>query len=373
MNSNPWVERAWQQITDKLETTSERIGAGFPHAAKEGTYDLMSPTWWTAGFWPGILWLVYRDTGSDKYKALAQECERKLDEVLNRYYPIDHDAGFMWTLTSIASYKLTQDEESKRRALIAASHLAGRFNMKGQFIRAWNGKDQGKTGWAIIDCMMNLPLLYWASDVTEDPRFKHIAAAHADMVLREFVRPDGSTYHIVTFDPETGERTGARGGQGYAEESAWSRGNAWALYGLALSYLHTREERFLQAAKRVAHFFLANLPEDHVPHWDFRAPVSADEETPRDTSAGAIAASGLLELAQLVDPAEARLYQDGGTSILRSLYEKYGAWGKPEEGMLVKGTGHAPAKQNIHVSLIYGDYYFVEGIAKLRGRKELFW
>ncbi|WP_248924019.1 glycoside hydrolase family 88 protein [Paenibacillus hamazuiensis] len=369
-----WAREAWGSIVNKVARTSKRIGDGFPHASVNGQYKLEPASWWTAGFWPGLLWLIYRDTKDESLRLLAESCERQLDQVIMDYYKLDHDIGFMWTLTSVARYKLLGADDSKRRALLAANLLAARFNVQGGYIRAWNPWREGERneGWAIIDCMMNLPLLHWAAKTTGDPRYKHIAVRHADTVLEHFIRPDGSVNHIVIFDPETGEKVGVNGGQGYAPESAWSRGTAWALYGMSLSHMHTGSEAYLNAAKRVAHFFIANLPEDHVPHWDFRLP----EDVPayRDSSAGACAACGLLLLADQVGGREAALYRRAGENILHSLYANYGAWEtEAEEGLILHGTSHFPEQKNIDVPLIYGDYYFAEGIARLNGSRELFW
>lgn len=369
-----WVQEAWTKTVSKVAWTSKRIGDGFPHASVNGQYKLEPASWWTAGFWPGLLWLIYRDTRDDGLQQLAESCERQLDQVVTDYYKLDHDIGFMWSLTSVARYKLLGAEDSKRRALLAANLLAARFNVQGNYIRAWNPWREGEqnAGWAIIDCMMNLPLLYWASETTGDPRYKHIAIRHADTVLSHFIRPDGSVNHIVIFDTETGDKLSVNGGQGYAPDSAWSRGTAWALYGMSLSYHHTGKEEYLQAAKRVAHFFIANLPEDHVPHWDFRIP--ADVPSYRDSSAGACAACGLLLLAEQVDGLEATLYRKAGESILHSLYTNYGSWeSKIEEGLILHGTSHYPERKNLDVPLIYGDYYFVEGLSRLLGHGELFW
>jgi unsaturated chondroitin disaccharide hydrolase len=369
-----WVQRAWTHTVNKVAITSKRIGDGFPHASVDGRYKLEPASWWTAGFWPGLLWLIYRDTKDESLKQLAESCEKQLDQVIADYYKLDHDIGFMWTLTSVARYKLLGSDDSKRRALLAANLLAARFNVAGNFIRAWNPWREGdcNEGWAIIDCMMNLPLLYWASKETGDPRYKHVAIRHADMVLEHFIRPDGSVNHIVIFDPETGEKLGVNGGQGYAPESAWSRGTAWAIYGMSLSYHHTGKEEYLLAAKRVAHFFVSNLPEDYVPYWDFRLP----EDVPayRDSSAGACAACGLLLLAEQVTVHEAPLYRKAGERILYSLYVNYGSWeSDEEEGLIMHGTSHYPERKNIDVPLIYGDYYFVEGISRLKGHRELIW
>jgi unsaturated chondroitin disaccharide hydrolase len=219
---------------------------------------------------------------------------------------------------------------------------------------------------------MNLPLVYWASETSGDPRFRHVAMEHADTVLEHFIRPDGSVNHIVIFDPATGEKVDVNGGQGFAPNSAWSRGTAWAIYGMALSFKHTGEARYLEAAKRAAHFFIANLPEDRVPHWDFRLPV--DVTSYRDSSAGACAACGLLLISELVDMTESGLYRQEAERMLQALYEKCGAWDREdEEGLILNGTSHYPEGKNIDVPLIYGDYYFAEGISQLLKHGELFW
>lgn len=368
-----WVNEAWQKVTEKIDRTSKKIGANFPHASENGQYVLAEPYWWTAGFWPGLLWLVYRDTKDDALKQLAKKCEEKLDTVQNEYYRLDHDMGFMWTLTSVAQYKILGDEDSKRRALLAANLLMGRFNVNGNYIRAWNPWTEGEdnSGVAIIDCMMNLSLLYWASEETGDPRFKGVARKHAETVITHFIRNDGGVHHIVRFDSESGERIEALGGQGYGPDSAWSRGTAWAIYGMALCYHHTGEAKYLETAKRVAHFFISHLSEDFIPDWDFHLP--ADVEVPKDSSAGAIAACGLLLLADQVTAPEAPIYKRAGEKILESLYKNYGDWESAEEGLILHGTSHFPEGKFLDNPLIYGDYYFVEGLARLKGYKELFW
>ncbi|MDQ6420110.1 glycoside hydrolase family 88 protein [Paenibacillus sp. LHD-117] len=369
-----WEHEAWEKIVRKVKRTSERIGDGFPHASVNGEYVLEPAHWWTAGFWPGLLWLVYRDTKDERLKAYAESCEKQLDAVIAGFDRLDHDLGFMWQLTSVARYKLLGEDESRRRALLAANLLSGRFNVKGKYIRAWNPWRAGEdnSGWAIIDCAMNLALLYWASATSGDPRYNHLAMEHADTVLSHFIRDDGSVNHIVIFDSASGEKLGVNGGQGYAPDSAWSRGTAWAIYGMALSYKHTGEIRYLDAAKKVAHFFLANLPEDRVPHWDFRLPPEVPKH--RDSSAGACAACGLLLLSELVGETESELYRKEGEAMLYSLYTNYGAWDRDdEEGLILHGTSHFPEGRNIDVPLIYGDYFFAEGISRLLEHGELFW
>lgn len=369
-----WAEAAWERALAKTLRVSRRIGAEFPHASQGGSYGLEAPHWWTAGFWPGMLLLLDEGGRAPELREIADRCEERLDAVLDGYDKLDHDLGFMWVPTSVYRYKRTGAEDSRRRAFKAAQYLMGRFNLQGRYIRAWNPWFEGddNAGLAIIDCSMNTSLLYWASRESGDPRYRHAANAHMDTVVKHFVREDGSVRHIVRFDPETGEALEALGGQGWSPESGWSRGTAWALYGLALAYHHTGRQPYLNASKRVAHYFLSQLPEDGVPHWDFRAPE--DTLHLRDSSAGSCAASGLLLLAGLVPAAESASYYRAGVRLLQALDERCGAWDDPaEEGLLKHGTSHYPERKNLDVPLIYGDYFFVEALARLRGADVIGW
>lgn len=362
------IPSIWQDIQAKVDRMIALIGAKSPHVAgADGKYDDQRIDWWTSGFWPGLLWVMHEVTDEDRYKESAWEWDERLERQMLLPNSFDHDVGFHFLPTAVVKHRLTGDEDAKRRALFAANFLAGRFNLNGQFIRAWNGNMHG---WSIIDTSMNLSLLYWASLESGDPRFAQIATAHANTVLKHFIREDGSVRHIVCFDPLTGEYDETLGGQGAAPDSGWSRGAAWALYGMANTYRYTGDAAYLRASQRVAHYFLANLPEDHVPHWDFRASETLEGE-PRDSSAGAIAASGLLELAGLLAEKEGRVYREAAERMIGSLYANYGTWDDAEhEAILKHGTGHKPAGQNVDVSLIYGDYFFVEAVAKLNGWKQ---
>lgn len=358
-----WIAEAWQKLQLKVDKMAEQLKGKSPHVAAAGEYDDMRLDWWTSGFWPGILWILYDMTGKEHYRSEAWPWDEKIEQCFMRENNFHHDVGFQFLPTAVIKYKITGDTDARRRGLQAANFLAGRFNLKGNFLRAWN---QDKTGWSIVDSSMNLSLLFWAHKEINDPRFKHIGMAHADTVVNRFIRDDGSVNHIVSFDPETGEFIESLGGQGYAPLSAWSRGQTWALYGMANTYKYTGEIRYLRAAQKVAHFFLASLPEDSIPHWDFRAP-DLDEE-PRDTSAAACAASGLLEIARYLPEIEGRMYHKAALRILKSLTYQYSTLDRQEyQGILLEGTGHKPAGSNINVSLIYGDYYYVEAMAKLKG------
>lgn len=374
-NSNKWVDNAWHVLTRKVYETSQFIGVSAPNISQDGRYLYTPDSFWTKGFWPGILWTIYNGNGQvdAPLKDLAIACEEALDKILEEFYMLHHDNGFVWSLSSVAQYKLTGNPLSRRRALTAASHLAARFNLKGQFIRAWNvGPDKKSQveGWAIIDCCMNLPLLYWASEEIKDPRFKHIAMAHADTVLKYFLKKDGSVYHIVCFNPETGQHLGYQSGQGYSQDSAWARGLSWALYGLALSYRYTKELRYLEGAKKVAKFWIQATAEDRVSSWDFKAP---DTMQAKDTSASACAACGLLELSCWVDEALGQHYLKWAEETLVELFTRYGTWDLQEEGLLLGGTFHYMLKKGLNCSLIYGDYFFTEGLYRLKGHTQLFW
>lgn len=353
----------WNAARLKVDRMLAREPELAPHAAKDGEYDGLTLDNWISGFWPGMLWIFYDMTGEAKYKEAAWEWDIRMERLTLEESRFHHDVGFQYLPTAVLKYKLTGDADGRRRGLASANFLAGRFNLAGQYIRAWN-KDL--PGWAIIDCLMNLSLLYWASEEGEDPRFRHVANAHANMALEHMIRADGSTCHVAVFDPESGELLEYKGWQGYAPDSCWSRGNAWALYGMANAYRFTNNKDFLYAAERVAHHFIASLQGHGVPPWDFRVP-NPDTE-PRDTSAAAIAASGLLELAALTTPEVGAVYQKAAERIVLALSTEYAAFQAPEhEGILFGGTGHKPADTNINVSLIYGDYYYIEALAKLRG------
>jgi unsaturated chondroitin disaccharide hydrolase len=357
-------EPIWEQTVLKVKKMIDQIGVRSPHAAVEGIYDDMRLDWWTSGFWPGMLWIMYDMTGDEIFRNAAWSWDERIERQMIMDSNFHHDVGFQFLPTAVIKYAITKDLQARRRGLQAANFLAGRFNPAGRFLRAWN---QDKTGWAIVDSSMNLSLLFWAAEEIKDPRFKHIACAHADTILRYFIREDGSVNHIVSFDPETGEYIESLGGQGYAPQSAWSRGQAWALHGMANTYRFTGEIRYLNAAKQVAHFFLASLPEDHIPLWDFRVPNPVGE--PKDTSAASCAASGLLEIAKQVPAEEAALYQSAAENILFSLTERYASsWDNHTfQPILREGTGHKPANQNVNVGLIYGDYFYVEALAKWKG------
>lgn len=365
-----WIDETWEKLDKKLKVVSERSKNKIPYTTVNGVHNNMAEddvTWWTNGFWAGLMWLMYADTKDAHYRDVAERAEELLDAAFGEYDKLHHDVGFMWFLSSGTNYRLTGSKKSRLRALYAADLLASRYNSEGRFIRSWNG-DQ--TGWVIIDSLMNIPLLYWSSEEHNDPRYRYIAENHADTLIRTHLRGDGSVNHIVDLDIATGEAIESFGGQGYETGSSWSRGQSWALYGFTLSYIHTQKQEYLDAAKCVANYFIAAVSDtDYIPRADFRAP----DETIIDTTAGACAACGLIELAKNVGQYERKMYLNAALKILKALEKDYCDFTMDEDSVLQMGTEAYCREHGKHMPIIYGDYFFAEALYKLRGNELLFW
>lgn len=374
-----WLEDTYKKLKIKMVPQCERIGSSLPFTVREGRYIEMpipdKVSFWTNGFWPGILWQMYNATGNESYRKTAERTEEHLEEALQKFEGLHHDVGFMYLLSSVANYRITGNKDSYRRGMHAANLLAGRYNPNGEFIRAWNDStrpgDEDTRGWMIIDCLMNIPLLYWASSQTGDPRFAQIAGRHATTAGKYIVRPDGSCNHIINFNPETGEFISAPGGQGYGEGSSWSRGQSWAVYGFSLVYRHSGNAEFLEIAKRCAHYCIANLAvTDWLPLVDFRAPAAPVRY---DSAAGIIIACGLLELAEHVPELERKMYVDAAMKILRACDTAFGNWNPGEDSFIGGGSLQYHNDYFPNTAAIYNDYYFVESILRLLGKSKFLW
>lgn len=369
-----WAEQVFEKIDEKLQVEVKRLGDKIPYVPDEktGLYQEdkgeTDPVWWTNGFWAGMLWQMYHATENEIYKKAAESNEETLDKAFDIYTGLHHDVGFMWLHTAVANYRLTGNERSKARGLHAAHLLAGRYNPRGKFIRSWN---RDRAGWVIIDSMLNIPLLYWAEDTLGDPRFGYVAQDHADKVMQDIVRADGSVNHIGVFDPTNGDLLETPAGQGYESGSSWSRGQAWAIYGFALSYLHTGKKEYLEVAKKVSHYFISEVAKTNwVPLVDFRAPK---EPVMWDTSAGMCAACGFLEIAKHVPDYEKELYTDAAVNILQATFEKHGIKELEKDGLIDHATGSYHDERWTEVPIIYSDYYFVEAILRLLDKDFLIW
>lgn len=367
-----WAEETYEKLKTKLSAECDRIGSKIPYIAEDGVYkenkaesDII---WWTNGFWPGMLWQMYHATGEEKYRTAAEGVEKELDKALEIYTGLHHDVGFMWLHSAVADYRITGNERSKARGLHAAHLLAGRYNPRGKFIRSWN---RDRSGWVIVDSMMNIQLLFWARDILEDPRFKYVAMDHADTIMEKTVRGDGSCNHVIVLDQTNGALLDTPGGQGYESGSSWSRGQTWAIYGFALSYRYTGKKEYLETAKKVANYFIAQTDQTgHVALVDFRAPK---EPVYWDSTAAVCAACGLLEIAEHVDEFEKQFYVDAAVKMLKATDEKFCNWDPEYDSIVQMGSGSYHTDHDKHVPIIYGDYFFMEAVLRLLDKDILIW
>jgi hypothetical protein len=321
---------------------------------------------WTSGFFPGALWLIYDYTREPQWRTVAEQYTARQEPVKD--ITTNHDVGFMLYCSYGQGLRLTGNPAYRAVLLQGAKSLSTRFNPAVGLIRSW---DHGTWKYpVIIDNMMNLELLMWAARTGPEPRCREIAIRHADQTLANHFRADGSSFHLVDYDPATGAVVTKQTVQGAADGSAWARGQAWGLYGYTVMYRETRNPAYLAQAQKIARFLLSHprLPEDKVPYWDYDAPGIPDE--PRDTSAAAIMCSALIELSDFAEPALARQCRAVADRQLRSLSSP--AYRAPlgENGgfLLLHGVGHKPGKTEIDQPLVYGDYYFLEALLRFRAK-----
>lgn len=355
-------------IISKVEAEAVRHGGEIGYIpAEDGLYEDMSVSdvsWWTNGFWGGMMWQCFKASGKEVFKVAAKDSEKRLDEALSSFLGLHHDVGFMWLPTSGASYRLTGDMRSYARLLHAATILAGRYNPDGRFIRSWN---DDKTGWVIIDSLINLNILYVASRLTGDPRFRQIAMHHADTVMKQHIREDGSSAHIVSLDPDDGHRLEVLAGQGKSPDSSWTRGQSWALYGFTLSYRHTGKQEYLETATKVAGNILERLEAcSYVVPVDFQ-----DLEDPRtDNCAASIIACGLLELHEITGNPD---YKAAAVRLINILDTRFADYSTSDDGIIMGCTGAFHCKNWNDVKMQYADYYFIEAVLKLLGKAFSIW
>lgn len=319
-----------------------------PKTYENGEIVTANIRWWTSGFFPGSLWLLYEHTGDGQLREYAEHFTSRLESLKD--YRGTHDLGFMVFCSYGNGYRLTGNEAYKNVINEASASLATRFNPTVGAIRSWNTgrKENPELDYiVIIDNMMNLEMLEWSG-------YSDIARRHADTTLKNHFREDNSSYHVVTYNELTGEVTDKRTAQGLADESAWARGQVWGLYGYTMMYRVTGEKRYLDQAVKIADYVIPRLPEDAIPNWDFDA-----EQQMKDSSAGSIMASALIELYGLTDN---ELYLTTAERQLRSLCSDAYLAPVGENGnfILRHGTGHLPAGTEVDVPLTYGDYYFIE-------------
>ena len=320
---------------------------------------------WCSGFWPGILWMDYMET-KEKHVLKAAEGYTGALAFLAQQPAYDHDLGFLVINSFLKGYEATGNTYYKQIALACADTLATLYNDKVGTILSWprHVKDYGGHN-TIMDNMINLELLFWASENGGSQRLKDIAVSHADTTMRYHFREDGSCYHVAVYDTLTGQFIKGVTHQGYADSSMWSRGQSWAIYGYTTVYRYTKEQRFLDFAQKVTDIYLKRLKEtsdDWVPLWDMDDPRGL--QAPKDASAACVVASALIELSQYVEKKKAKVYQDAAESMLRDLSsEKYQSREK-NVAFLMHSTGHHPAGSEIDASIVYADYYYIEALLR---------
>lgn len=320
---------------------------------------------WTSGFWTGMLWLAYELTGAERYAAAASAQAGDFAARLAAGVDLEHhDIGFLYLLSNVAADRALALPGARETALAAADRLMQRFLPGAGIIQAWGRLDDPQQrGRVIIDCVMNLPLLHWASKMSGRPEYREAARRHLLRTSPHVVRDDGSTCHTFYFDPGTGAPLRETTHQGLSDQSCWSRGQAWAIYGLALNHRHLPELGLLDLALKVADYFLAHLPPDQVALWDLSLPLDSAE--PRDSSANAIAACGLLDIASQLPPGAQRdHYAAAGQRLLAALTTHCAAQGPEAEGLLLHGTYHRLAGLGVDECTLWGDYYYLEALAR---------
>ncbi|QCX52403.1 glycoside hydrolase family 88 protein [Elizabethkingia sp. JS20170427COW] len=322
-------------------------------------------TWWCTGFYPGSLWLVYEQT---KDPVIKKEAERILDIIEpNQTYTGNHDLGFMMFCSFGNAYRITKDPKYKDIIFRSAESLASRYRPTISAIQSWN-KNKYWDCPVIIDNMMNLEMLNWVSQNGGDKKYQDISVIHSNTTMKNHFRPDYSSYHVVDYDINTGGILKHKTWQGYSDESAWARGQAWGLYGYTMMYRFTKDSKYLDFAKNIAKYILnnPNMPEDKIPYWDFNAPDIPN--APRDASAGALIASALLELGQYTKGKEKNNYISTAETILKSLSSPAYRAKLGENGgfLLMHSTGALPLKSEIDVPLVYADYYFLEALKRYK-------
>jgi unsaturated chondroitin disaccharide hydrolase len=349
------------ELSDQLKVLvqaipDDKVPRSYPN--KEGGYWMVGNKDWTCGFPAGSFWFMYEFTGDEYWKGVAIENTEKLEGV--QYRTNTHDLGFMVFCSYGNGYLLTGNEAYKNVILQASETLLTRFNPKVGCIRSW---DFGTWQFpVIVDNMMNLEMLFWASKVTGDPKFRNVAISHADVTLEHHYRKDWSSYHVVSYDTLTGEPLEKHTHQGLNHESAWARGQAWGFYGYVMCFRETGDDKYLDAAEKIGDFILANLPDDMVSYWDFDDPDIPDVN--RDASAAAIMASAYFELSRFSSKGE--IYLDAANQIVESLTsEKYRALDGSNGGFILKhSVGHLPASSEVDVAINYADYYYLEALKR---------
>ena len=360
------------QAVETLRNIPSRGDTIIPRNVNSNTHQwrYVSYADWTSGFWPGTLWYLYEATKKERWKTEADRFTRLLTP-LSQMPAIDHDLGFMVFNSFGNGYRLTGNPEYKSIILRTADTLATLFNPNVGTILSWP-RPVPNMEWpqhnTIMDNMINLELLFWASKNGGSQKLYDIAVKHAETTMKNQFRPDYTSYHVVVYDKNTGKKIKAVTHQGYGDETMWARGQSWAIYGYTITYREARKPEFLDFAQKVTDVYLDRLPADLIPYWDFSAPDIPN--APRDASAAAVTASALLELSTLVhDKGKGRYYREKAEAMLKELSSDRYLSKDKNSAFLLHSTGHKPNNSEVDASIIYADYYYIEALLRLKKLK----
>ncbi len=380
MISSKEIKDALDFCVEQVVRNLDEFTYAFQNAYSEnGFYKPIENVEWTTGFWTGEIWLAYEFSHLELLREAAEIQIDSFTERIGKKIAVDHhDMGFLYSPSCVAGYKLVGSQAGREAAIAAADQLITRYHPIGEFIQAWGPMDAPENYRLIIDCLLNLPLLYWAGEETGETKYREIAEKHIHTALANVVREDASTWHTFFFDMKTGAPDHGATCQGYRDGSAWARGQAWGIYGCALAYRYTKREEYITLFKRVTAYFLEHLPQDMIPFWDLC--FTDGDDQPRDSSSAAIAACGMLEMAKYMNAEDAFAYTETAKKLMKSLYDGY-AVKQPEtsNGLVLHSTysNHSPYNTCNHYGVdecnSWGDYFYMEALTRLHKDWKPYW
>ena len=370
------VKNAIDLVIKQIDANMEYFKEKFPSSAtKNNQYGIIENIEWTDGFWTGLLWLAYEYTGDEKYRELADKNVASFKNRVEKDIELDHhDLGFLYSLATVSGYKLTGSEDAREASIKAANKLISRYQEKGEFIQAWGELGSKDHYRFIIDCLLNIPLLYWASDETGDAKYRNIANKHFVTSCNNVIRDDASAFHTFYMDNETGKPLRGVTRQGYSDDSAWARGQAWGVYGIPLNYRYTRNESCFNLYEGMTNYFLNRLPKDNVCYWDLI--FNDGDDHSKDSSAAAIAVCGMHEMNKYLPEVDENkeVYKYAMHNILRSLMENYmNPEIEPGKPVLLHGVYSWHSGKGVDEGNIWGDYFFLEALIRFYKDWNLYW
>lgn len=381
------------EIKEALDFSTKQVVANLPEFtykfqkaySEDNFYQPIENNYWTTGFWTGEVWLAY-EYALEHAPHLAEELKKVgeihidsfLDRIDRKIEVEHHDMGFLYSPSCVAGYKLIGSEKGKEAAIKAAEQLITRYHPIGEFIQAWGAMDEPGNYRLIIDCLLNLPLLYWASEETGDLKYREIAEKHIHTAIKNVIRDDYSTWHTFFFNMQTGEPDHGETCQGYRNGSAWARGQAWGIYGSALAYRYTGRKEYIEIFKGVTNYFMEHLPKDMVPFWDLE--FTDGDDQPRDSSSASIAACGMLEMIKSLDGEEKALYKKYAMQLMKALFDNYAVKDPSvSNGLVLHSTysNRSPYNTCNHYGVdecnSWGDYFYMEALTRLHKDWKLYW